>query len=141
MESTKTKQKFIQLRAENLSFEKIAKKLGVSKQTLINWSREFKEEIDNLKTVEIEALLEQYNLHKEGRLKAQALIYTKLKEEVENRDFSTLTTDKLINLLFKYERQLDQEHTEPTVMSSEEIEVSKDSRRGDLNTKRMFAAL
>jgi len=35
----KTREKFIELRAENISFNKIAKQLKVSKSTLIMWAR------------------------------------------------------------------------------------------------------
>ncbi len=35
----KTREKFIELRAENVSFDKIAKQLKVSKSTLIMWAR------------------------------------------------------------------------------------------------------
>jgi len=35
------KQRFIEMRAKDISYDKISKELGVSKQTLINWSKEF----------------------------------------------------------------------------------------------------
>ena len=38
--SLKTKQQFIELRANNESYEMIAKKLKVSKTTLIAWSKD-----------------------------------------------------------------------------------------------------
>ena len=38
-------QKFIELRAEGHSFDEIAKRVQISKPTLIKWSKEFKEQI------------------------------------------------------------------------------------------------
>jgi len=40
MKDQKLKEEFLVLRAQGQSFEKIAKQLKVSKQTLINWSRD-----------------------------------------------------------------------------------------------------
>jgi len=48
MKEQTVKERFLALRAQGLSFEKIARQLKVSKQTLINWSREFRYEISNL---------------------------------------------------------------------------------------------
>ena len=39
------KQRFIEMRAKDISYDKISKELGVSKQTLINWSKNFNIEI------------------------------------------------------------------------------------------------
>ena len=56
MELIEIKQQFIQLRAKGYSFDKIAKELGKAKQTLIDWSKEFQEEIANVKASELESL-------------------------------------------------------------------------------------
>lgn len=45
MEILETKQQFIELRAKGWSFDKIAKKLGKAKQTLIDWSKELDKDI------------------------------------------------------------------------------------------------
>jgi len=39
MKDQQTKEKFIELRAKGLSFDKISRELRISKQTLINWSK------------------------------------------------------------------------------------------------------
>ena len=48
MKDQKLKEEFLVMRVQGLSFEKIAKQLKISKQNLINWSREFGYEISNL---------------------------------------------------------------------------------------------
>ena len=57
MELISIKQEFIELRAKGWSFDKIAKKLGKAKQTLIDWSKELQDEIANRKAIELEALI------------------------------------------------------------------------------------
>jgi intein-encoded DNA endonuclease-like protein len=53
-------QKFIELRAEGLSFDEIAKKVAISKPTLIKWSKELKDKIEEVsKIVEEQFFAEQ----------------------------------------------------------------------------------
>ena len=48
MKDTETKNRFIELRAQGWSYSRIAAELKTCKQTLINWSRDFSIEIDNM---------------------------------------------------------------------------------------------
>jgi len=66
--SLKSKEEFIILRANNVSFEKIAKQLKVSKSTLIAWAKEHELDINNLRAISYEALHEQYKIGKQHRL-------------------------------------------------------------------------
>ena len=53
-------QKFIELRAEGLSFDEIAKKVNISKPTLIKWSKELKDKIEEVtQIIEEQFLAEQ----------------------------------------------------------------------------------
>jgi transcriptional regulator len=121
MELIKTKQRFIELRAKGWSFDKIAKELGKAKQTLIDWSKELQDEIANSKALELEALYESYYLLKENRLQTFGAMLTKIKKEVEQRDLSDVPTDKLLELLLKYNNQVKEEIIEPIYKSSKEI--------------------
>ncbi len=116
-----TKEKFIELRAKGWSFDKIAKELGKAKQTLINWSKELEDEIANLKALELEALYEKHYLLKENRIETFGVLLRKLKDEVMSRDLSDVPTDKLLDLLLKYENQLKDEIITPIYKTSEEI--------------------
>lgn len=115
------KERFIELRAKGWSFDKIAKELGKAKQTLINWSKELEDEIANLKALELEALYEKHYLLKENRIETFGVLLRKLKDEVMNRDLSDVPTDKLLDLLLKYESQLKDEVIEPRFKTSTEI--------------------
>jgi len=121
MEVIEIKERFIELRAKSWSFDKIAKELGKAKQTLIDWSKELQDEIANRKALELEALYESYYLMKENRLQTFGDMLTKIKEEIERRDLSDVPTDKLLELLLKYDSQVKEEIVEPIYKSSVEI--------------------
>ena len=128
MELTEIKERFIELRAKGWSFDKIAKELGKAKQTLIDWSKELQDEIANLKALELEALYESYYLLKENRLQTFGAMLTKIKEEIERRDLSDVPTDKLLDLLLKYNSQVKEEIVEPIYKTSQEIIEERQDR-------------
>ena len=121
MESIETKERFIELRAKGWSFDKIAKELGKAKQTLIDWSKELKDEVANRKALELEALYEAYYLLKENRLQTFGGLLNKIKDEVLSRDLSDVPTDKLLDLFLKYNSQIKEEIVEPIYKTSLEI--------------------
>ena len=57
MKTKDEKEKFIELRASGLSFDKIASMLNISKPVLISWSVEFQKEIKNLEYFRYQAIL------------------------------------------------------------------------------------
>ena len=125
METTKNKERFIELRAKGWSYDKIAKELSRAKQTLINWSKELEDEIANLKALELEALYEKHYLLKENRIETFGEILKELKDEVLSRDLKDIATDKLLDLFLKYNNQINEEMLEPIYKSSEEIIENK----------------
>jgi transcriptional regulator with XRE-family HTH domain len=46
----------MELRGQGLPLKRIADEIGVSKTTLVNWEQDLKEQIDNLRAMELEAL-------------------------------------------------------------------------------------
>ena len=128
MKTIDTKERFIELRAQGWSFDKIAKELKVSKVALVDWAKEFEEEIANLKAVELEALYEKYYLLKEERIKTFGELLQKLRKEIDKRDLKDLSTDKLIDLYNKMFVLAKEEYIEPRFKSSSEIEEDKDNR-------------
>jgi transposase len=119
--TTHDKERFIEMRAKGYSFDRIAKELGKAKQTLIDWSKDLQEEIANLKALELEALYEKYYLLKETRLQTFGEMLSKIKTEIERRELSDVPTDKLLELLLKYNSQVNEEIVEPVFKSSKEI--------------------
>lgn len=113
------KQDFIELRAKGHSYTKIARRLKVSKNTLVAWNKELEEEVSRARAMELEALLERYWLQKEGRIKILGDQMQALRKELRTRDLSDVSTDKLLDLLLKYEDRLREEALEPIDSSRE----------------------
>lgn len=114
MKSNETRQNFIELRAKGISFDKIAKELKVAKSTLIEWSKTYLQEIENLRAIELEALQESYYLTKTARMELLGRQVERIKNELESRDFSDVSTDKLFDVFSKTLNQLKQEEVEIT---------------------------
>ena len=111
MKDTAQKEKFIQLRAQGLSFDKISKEINTSKPTLLKWSEELGSEIANLAYLETEALLEQYQLAKLRKIEAFSLVLHKALEEFKKRDFSDVATKDLLSIISSLESKLKVELT------------------------------
>jgi hypothetical protein len=125
MELISTKQEFIELRAKGWSFDKIAKQTGKAKQTLIDWSKELQDEIANIKASELEAIYESYYLLKENRLQTLGGVLNKIKDEILSRELKEVPTDKLLELLLKYNTQVKEEIVEPIYKTSTEIKEER----------------
>ena len=121
METLEVKNKFIELRAKGYSFDKIAKQLGIAKQTLIDWSKELESQIANLKASELEVLQEKFFLSKKGRLETFGSLLGSLKKEIINRDLSDIPTEKLLDLFLKYSIQIEKEIVKPVFKTSTEM--------------------
>lgn len=101
MENTEAKQKFVELRAKGNSFQKIAEELGVTKQTLINWSKDLQSEIRNLQALEHDVLLSKYKITKEHQIELYGELLEKISTELKSRNLQDLSVDKLYGVYFK----------------------------------------
>jgi hypothetical protein len=101
MKDQAVKEQFVEFRARGWSFYRIAKELKVSKQSLVNWSRELSLEIRNRRAIEHEALLEQYALTREGRIEFLGDLVKKLREELASRSLASVSTERLVDLTLK----------------------------------------
>lgn len=99
MKSNKTKDKFIELRAQGMSFNKIAEEIKVSKVTLMKWDKELDTEIAEARYIELETLREKYYMNKQSRLECYGELLEKAKYELQMQDFSEISTDKLIQIV------------------------------------------
>ncbi len=104
------KSRFILLRAKGHSYARIAKELGVSKGTLVNWNTELEEEIALGRSVELEALQEEFFLLKEGRIRLLGEQVKAIRAEIGKRDLSKVKTDKLMELQLRYFGELKGEY-------------------------------
>lgn len=100
MSKIKQSEKFIELRAEGLSYSDIAKNLGVSKQTICAWSKKFRLEVENAKTINFDVLYRKYAIAKEKRIEAFGERLEKVLAELDKRDLSKVPTEKLFKIAF-----------------------------------------
>lgn len=87
-------------------------KLGVSKTTFINWSKDFENEIANLKATELESLQEKYYINKDKKITLFGEKLIAIIKELDNKDLSEVPTEKLFDLMMKYSNYLSKEGLE-----------------------------
>jgi len=104
-----TKNKFIELRGQGLSFDKIVKQLDVSKGSLLKWDKEFKQEISEIKFISIEAMIEQYKVGKSERIKNYGELLKKYRKELSTRDLEDVPSNKLLDMAVLVEDRLREE--------------------------------
>ncbi len=120
------KEDFIRLRAQGLSYAKIAERLGVAKSTLANWNADLEAEIASARAMELEALQEEYFLLKEKRISLLGEQLRRLRDELETRDLSEVATEKLLELQLRYYTSLKEEFVEARPLSEAEQARLKD---------------
>lgn len=127
MKDKKTKERFVKLRAEGMSYDRIARKIHVSKQTLIDWSKEYEFLIRNLKAIELEVLQEKYFATKRMRIELFGDRLNVIKNELAKRDFSNISTEKLFELLIRCSLILKNETESAAVFVKETSSIGLDS--------------
>jgi hypothetical protein len=112
------------------SYGRIAQKLKVSKQTLINWSKELSLQIANLRAIEMETLKEEYSLLKSQRIELLGQKLKAIKEELDKRNLAEIPTEKLLNIFLKGHAILERDEIELVFQQ----ETSGLDLLGDLNS-------
>ncbi|MDB6057002.1 MAG: hypothetical protein JWO95_846 [Verrucomicrobiales bacterium] len=88
MHTQETRNKFIELRVEGLSYEAIAQKLNVSKQTLLRWANDHDSEIRSLRAAELDAIFEKIFASPQVEAIRLANLQTKLEDTIAKRQFT-----------------------------------------------------
>lgn len=118
--NAKVKLRVIELRAEGMSYAKIAEALKIAKQTAVDIVRENQDEVATLQAVEMEAVFEAEQVNLRGRVEQLSALQAKLRDEIAKRDLSQVPTDKLITLFIKTTQALKDEVYIPEAKSSSE---------------------
>ena len=105
MHDDATRDRFIELRARDWSFDRLVRELNVSKPTLLNWSRLFQSEIQNARAIHQEALREKHLPSPEARLQALGKHIELVEAELGKRDLSSLPTWRLVSLAAALRRE------------------------------------
>ena len=109
MKENDIKERFILLRAEGLSFDKISKSIKVSKPTLIEWQKEFTEKIKVLQEVRFNEILEKYNMVKEKRIERLSRELDLAWRTYEKIDYKDLSKRELLMMIIRLEKRLKEE--------------------------------
>lgn len=123
-----TKLRIIEMRAEGLSYAKIAGELEISKQSVVDIAKESIDHISTLQAVGMEAFFEAERINKRGRIERLTALQARLQEEIEGRDLTQLPTDKLVTLFLKTTDALKNEVYTPTIQSTSEQEKAARER-------------
>lgn len=98
-ESRQKKEIFVELRAmKGMSLDAISEELDISKSTAVSWEKEFKDSILSIKNAHFSFLVDTYCLGIEARLKSLKDLSETLRVELEKRDISDISSDKLVSL-------------------------------------------
>src|SRR5262245_19462196 len=98
MHDENTVKRFIELRAQGWTYQRLGTELNVSRPTLIAWSRKHQFQIQNLKAIEMECLAEQWLASVSDRVKALGEQLRRVEAEIAKRDAADLTTAQLFTL-------------------------------------------
>ena len=106
MKDQETMQKFIELRSQGWTYTRLMAELNVSKPTLINWSRKFQFQIQNLRAIELEALANKWLCSVTDRVNGLGQQLQKVEAELAGREVKELSTTQLYVLARQLRRQL-----------------------------------
>ena len=119
--------RFIELRAAGWSFARIAAELQVAKQTLVDWSRQYQFQIQNLRALHLEGLQEKYLASHESRLQMMGSQFKHVEDELATRKLSDVPTARLLALASTLRREMARE-TAPPQFSSPANEIPSEER-------------
>ena len=107
MEMNKQQREFILLRADGISFDKIATQLKVSKASLIQWSKLFEDEIKEIQFEAFIKIKEHYIFTTQSRYKKLLEQLTIVDDGIVNADLSKATIKDLFTIKNDILMQLD----------------------------------
>jgi len=111
LKTIEQKEKFVQLRAQGFSYDKIAEELEVSKNTLLKWNGEFLSEIKEAEFHEFDNLLNEYKVHRKKRFEQNCKLLKAVYAELEKRtdNLQKLSVPELAKLAEALESKLEAE--------------------------------
>lgn len=126
MQQMNSKQnKFIILRADGISFDKIAEQLKTSKPTLIQWSKLFEDEIKDLQFEAFIKVKEAYSFNTKQRYEKLLKQLDKIEDGILNADLKETSLKDLFTIKNNILLQLDsierKVNTNPRVTKTNEL--------------------
>ena len=96
------KMRFIDLRAQGWSFDRIAVEIGVSKPTLIKINKKYAARIADAQRIVLEELQEKYYLSSRKKIELYGKRLLTIKSLLDERDLSIFTTAQLLEYEARY---------------------------------------
>lgn len=125
MKEQETIDRFIALRVQGQSYVRIAADLGVSKSTLIRWSRQYRFEIQNQHALAMDELRNRILGASPQRVDLLVQKLAKVEAELRNRDVSKVPTTALFTLSESLRRQILRETAGSFVAPVKDIPVEE----------------
>lgn len=147
MKSQEMKHEFIRMRAEGLSYEKIAEQLHISKATCTAWEKELKAEINQLQQEALNGLYTSYGMAKEARIRRIGDTLRRVDEALASADLTEIAPEKLLDFKLKYSQALKEEFTgltpppdfqnggTPEEIQAAFADIYQRARRGDITAE------
>ena len=125
----KDKQKsFIVMRADSVSYASIAKELGISKVTAIEWGKLYKDVIDSLRFDTMQELKRTYSNSKVSQYETLLKHLQKIDNSIDGADYSKATVKDLFMIRNDITLQLEQIEKRTRVATDiKEDEISLDN--------------
>ena len=95
MHDSETRNRFIELRAQGWSLNRIAQELHVAKRTLVDWNRAAQREIADLQQIERETLQERILVSHEEELARLTAHLNRIESILAKRNLECLSTESL----------------------------------------------
>src|SRR5271165_2016007 len=108
MDTTTLKEKFIELRAKDVSLACISEQIGVSKRTLIDWNAQLKSRVAAMRAVEFEAYRKSREPSVRQRIDRLTEVSNRIAAAIDKCNFDWMEPDKLLAVDGKLRRELDQ---------------------------------
>ena len=139
MKDIEKKYRFAELRAQDKSLRAAADELGIGLQTAVRWQREQKEQIENLKAIELDTLMERHRLTVQAQIECYGIELARVTEELQKRDLADVPTPKLYDIMVKLHARVEQACPALTVRGDDEISDQK-ALRGLVASRRVRKA-
>lgn len=110
MKTADKKREFIALRANNMSYTKIAEQLHISKSTCTAWAEELEAEVAELQGEQLQELYTQYGMTKAQRIRQLGESLQQIDKALSEADLSQVAPEKLLRLKLEYTTALRNEY-------------------------------
>ena len=117
--------RIVELLGKGKSQRTVADELEIGLQTVVRWEREHKEQIENVRVMELDALLEQHRLTVQAQIERYGIELARVNEELQKRDLTGVPTPKLYDIMIKLHARVDGARPALTMRDDDEIADQK----------------